>query len=199
MTKRLMLIALGTIFLAGTWVSAAEDPTERQSRRDAFYEAIKDNPEWLKERPVVNESAPRAVFTVTTTADAGPGSLRAAILAANANGVNDIINFNIMPLDGTVKTINLLTPLPWLTDPAGVMIDGLTQDIANVGASPPASLQLLVELNATMVGPGGHGVLVLNGSFNIVQGLIVNNHRESGIAIIGGAFETPSRTLYNGT
>src|SRR5712691_1051037 len=59
-------------------------------------------------------------FTVTTTADNGndaaptPGSLRAAIVAANDNGEGaDTINFNI-PGSG-VKTINLSAQLPEIT------------------------------------------------------------------------------------
>ena len=67
-----------------------------------------------------------ATFTVTNTGDAGAGSLRQAILDANAapnSGGPDQIAFNI-PGTGTQK-INLLTELPPITDP--VVIDGYTQ------------------------------------------------------------------------
>src|SRR5438067_10009320 len=63
-----------------------------------------------------------AVFTVTTTADAGPGSLRQAILDANANPGLDTIAFAIG--DGGVQTIRPSSALPTVTDP--VLLDGTT-------------------------------------------------------------------------
>ena len=69
-----------------------------------------------------------AVFTVTTTADDGPGSLRQAILDANAvaNADPDQIQFNIAGVG--VRHIALLSPLPVvpLSDHP-VTIDGSTQ------------------------------------------------------------------------
>ena len=63
-----------------------------------------------------------AVFSVTTTADAGPGSLRQAILDANGAPGPDEIVFSI----GTgVASIAPTGALPPLTDP--VTIDGTTQ------------------------------------------------------------------------
>ena len=67
-------------------------------------------------------------FTVTNTNDSGPGSLRQAILDANANPGADMITFNI-PGTG-VQTIVPLSNLPAITDP--VTIDGYTQP----GSSP---------------------------------------------------------------
>jgi Calx-beta domain len=78
-------------------------------------------------------------FVVTNTADAGPGSLRQAILAANANPGADSVSFNIqasnapdldVPVPGfdpvtQTWTISLTSPLPAITDP--VTIDGFTQ------------------------------------------------------------------------
>ena len=64
-----------------------------------------------------------AQTTVTTTADSGPGSLREALVWANANPGLDTIDFAI-PGTGPF-TIQLLSPLPAITDP--VEIDGYTQ------------------------------------------------------------------------
>src|SRR5262245_36552765 len=66
-----------------------------------------------------------ATFSVDTTNDSGAGSLRQAILDANANPGPDTIAFNIP--GGTagetpVQTISLLSPLPTITSP--VIIDG---------------------------------------------------------------------------
>jgi len=61
-------------------------------------------------------------FLVTSTNDSGPGSLRQAILDANANAGSDLITFNI---GSGLKTITLLSKLPGISDP--VVIDGTTQ------------------------------------------------------------------------
>ncbi len=61
-------------------------------------------------------------YTVTTTANTGAGSLRQAILDANANAGPDVIEFNI---PGVGPTIAITTALPALTD--AVTIDGTTQ------------------------------------------------------------------------
>ena len=61
-------------------------------------------------------------YTVTTTADAGAGSLRQAITDANANAGLDTIDFNI-PGSGA-QTIAIASPLPGFTSP--VTIDGFS-------------------------------------------------------------------------
>jgi hypothetical protein len=61
-----------------------------------------------------------AIFTVTNTNDSGPGSLRAAIVQANANAGADEIAF----ADGVGGTITLASALPTITDGAGLLIDG---------------------------------------------------------------------------
>src|SRR5438874_614090 len=71
-----------------------------------------------------------ATFTVTSTADSGPGSLRQAILDANADPSpgTDLIAFNIP--GGGVQTIAPVLRLPIIT--RSLTIDGYTQP----GASP---------------------------------------------------------------
>src|SRR5438034_1619367 len=69
-----------------------------------------------------------SVYGVTNTADIGAGSLRQAILDANAAPGADLITFN---LPGTgVQTIAPVTALPTITD--SVTIDGYSQP----GSSP---------------------------------------------------------------
>jgi hypothetical protein len=63
-----------------------------------------------------------STFPVTSTGDAGPGSLRQAILSANAAPGPNTIAFNI---GGAAQTITPLTPLPAVTTP--VVLDGTTQ------------------------------------------------------------------------
>src|SRR5438876_296122 len=81
-----------------------------------------------------------ASFVVTTTADAGAGSLRQAISDANAAPGVDDISFNI-PGTG-VQTINLASPLPTVTDV--VTIDGTTQP--GYQPDPNAAATPVIEL-----------------------------------------------------
>ena len=66
---------------------------------------------------------PAATFNVTNTNDSGSGSLRQAILDANAAGGADTIAFNIV--GSGVHTIAPTTELPAITSP--VTIDGYSQ------------------------------------------------------------------------
>src|SRR4051812_36525628 len=72
----------------------------------------------------IERRLPPATFVVTSTGDSGPGTLRQAILDANAAAApNDTIDFTIGP--GGVQTIAPLSPLPAITAP--VTIDGTSQ------------------------------------------------------------------------
>ena len=115
--------------------------------------------------------AQSATFTVTNTADSGSGSLRQAILDANANSGLDTIAFQI-PGAG-VRTIAPLSTLPPLTDP--VSIDGTTQ--------PGFASLPLIELNGTSAG-GNAGLRLLGGGCT-VRGLAINRFLTDGIDISG--------------
>jgi hypothetical protein len=108
----------------------------------------------------------QTTFTVTTTNDSGPGSLRQAILDANANPGADQIHFNI-PGNGP-HTITVQSELPAATGP--VVIDGLTQSGATC-ATWPATLQIV--LNGSPLPTGSNG-LILSGGGSMVRGLVVH-------------------------
>ena len=134
-----------------------------------------------------------ATFIVDSLKDAGAGSLRAAITAANANGIPDTIVFNIA--GSGVQTISPQSPLPRLTDGAGVFIDGLTQSGASIGANPPATLNLMIEISG-----GGAGLasgIFIDCDNNRIQGLIINNFYNDGISIEAGAVvNTSNNEIY---
>jgi hypothetical protein len=76
----------------------------------------------------VIETQAQATFTVTNTSDSGAGSLRQAILDANANAGADRIHFQIA--GSAIPTIALLGPLPDVSE--AVTIDGTTQSAGRV-------------------------------------------------------------------
>ena len=116
-------------------------------------------------------AASAATFTVTNTNDAGPGSLHQAILDTNVIPGADTIAFAI-PGAG-VQTIIPLSPLPPLTDDAGVTIDGYSQPGAAANTLLTGeNARILIELDCSLVPP--FGCLHITSSNNRVQGLSVH-------------------------
>ena len=111
------------------------------------------------------------VFTVTTTADSGVGSLRSAINQANAVDVPDVVPILFAIPGSGPFTISPISPLPMITH--AVIIDGYSQS----GASPNsltsadnASLQIILDGSAV----GGDG-LAIAASNSSVSGLVIDS------------------------
>ena len=115
-------------------------------------------------------------FTVTTTADSGAGSLRAAIAQANANaGVADSIVFS--SLFNTAHIIALTSGQLALTDTARTTITGPGANLLSISGN---NVSRVIEVNsgasATLTGltiTGGHSTTalkLLNG-FSVGGGL----------------------------
>ena len=109
-------------------------------------------------------AAHASTYTVTTTADSGPGSLRQAILDANANPGADTIAFAI-GATGSQQTIQPTTALPTITEP--VTIDGWSQGGADYTGPP------LIELNGALAGSSVKGLHITAGN-SVVRGLVIN-------------------------
>ena len=125
---------------------------------------------WLIAGLMAAGTASGATFTVVNTNDSGAGSLRQAILDANANPGLDTIAFDI-PGSG-VHTITPGTSLPAITDP--VMLDGYTQP----GSSPNTlavgdDAVLLIELDGSTAGGVGLAIDGPSGG-STVRGLVIN-------------------------
>ena len=120
-------------------------------------------------------SADDAVFLVTNVNDSDEGSLRQAILDANAASGRDTIHFEIAG-DGP-HTIQLQSPLPAITDP--VVIDGTTQPGASCDGSTSA---LMVELDGSLAGERTDGI-VLATRDSVIRGLVVNRFDRDGLRI----------------
>ncbi len=140
----------------GSYTATATDPNGNTSEFSAPY-----TPTAAAANPLV----------VTTTADSGPGSLRAAITYTNANFGNNTISFAI-PGTG-VQRIALLSPLPNVT--AAVVIDGTTQ--------PGFAGTPIVELDGVNAGPGSG--LILYGGGITVRGLVVDRFQFAGLEDTG--------------
>ncbi len=102
-----------------------------------------------------------ATYTVTTTDDSGPGSLRQAILDANAHSGADVIVFNIPAADPHfnsdlgVWTIRPLTPLPLIWD-EGLIIDGSSQAVSVGKDANPFGPEIELDGSKVDYGDGLH-------------------------------------------
>ena len=128
-----------------------------------------------------------ATFTVTSTGDAGAGTLRQAIIDANAAGGADTIEFNIV--GSGVHTIVPATPLPAITGP--VTIDGYTEPGTATNTNGPelgTNAVLLIEIDGTNTGvdtPDAILILKATADGSTVRGLVLNRAASSGILVEG--------------
>ena len=121
-----------------------------------------------------------STFVVTNTNDSGAGSLRQAILDANAapnSGGPDLINFAIG--GAGPHTISPTSGLPTITDP--VIIDGFTQpgSTSNTNATGGLNTVLQIELDGT--GAGSSNGLTITAGGSTVRGLVINRFTQQGI------------------
>ena len=142
---------------------------------------------------VTQAPQPPFLAVVTTTADSGPGSLRQAILDANAavTATSRRIEFKI-PGAG-VHTIAPQTELPVIT--RAVSLDGLTQSgsVANTSTNE-FKPTLLIRLDGKNLPDGSDG-LRIEARDCVVQGLIVLRCPGDGIEIRGGGGHTVTQCL----
>ena len=122
-------------------------------------------------RPLESRTVP-ATFTVLNLNDAGAGSLRQAIVAANGSPGLDTISFAVG--SGAV-TISPASALPSISDP--VVLDASTQ--------PGFTGAPLVELSGTEL-PAGNTTsgLTVTGGSTTVRGLVVNRFGGNGVALL---------------
>ena len=120
-------------------------------------------------------------FLVTNTADSGPGSLRQAIIDANANPGSDIIDFDI-PGAGP-HVIQPVTALPTITEAA--QINGYTQAGAAINTldrSTGGNAVIKIVLDGSLA-PAGTSGITLGSQSSSVRGLAIGNFTEAGVRI----------------
>jgi len=134
---------------------------------------------------------------VTTTADDGAGSLRQAILDANAHcsgAAFCVIAFRIAEPSATPwKTIRIATPLPRITAPV-VHVDGSTQTafFGNTNSDGP---EVEISGGGTVNGDGLH---VTDCSAE-VAGLAINGFLGNGISVSAGVPNSPGCSRFSGS
>jgi len=139
---------------------------------------------------LVASSAPgvqAASFLVTNTTDSGTGSLRQAILDANAATGADIITFDTAGVFATSQTINLASTLPSITDPAGLTIDGSGTDVTVSGN------------NAVRVMVVGSGAALTVQNLKISNGNAFNDGFDPYSEYGGGIFNSGTLTVTGST
>jgi hypothetical protein len=138
------------------------------------YTAVNKSP--LEPATPTTYSLSGTAFVVTSDTDDGAGSLRQAILGANAAAGADDIVFNT---GGGPVTIRPLTPLPQITDVT--VIDGTTQ--LGYAGSP------LVELDGSQVfdSLGAADGLDVMADSSTVRGIIINRFTGVGVRLAGTA------------
>jgi len=117
-------------------------------------------------------------LVVTNTNDSGAGSLRQAILDANASAVFASVVFNIP--GGGVQTITPASNLPIIT--RSMSIDGYTQPGSTFNSLAQGTNAVLkVEINGSATTFG----LVIGASSCVVRGLVINRCASAGISLPG--------------
>ena len=150
---------------------------------------------------LVASTLPATTFTVTNTNDSGAGSLRQAILDANANAGLDTIAFNVSGAGcdgGGVCTITPASQLPVISSP--VFIDGYTQpgSAANTNAQGALNTVLKVVLS----GAASHSVglqLSTGADGSTIRGLVVNGGWDYGISFLFAGTGGSVRGCFIGT
>lgn len=111
------------------------------------------------------------VFTVTSNADTGPGTLREALTKAAANGTvqQDVINFN---LSGN-PTITLYTQLPEVT--SNLIIDGSTQPGQKFGRSD-ARVYIIPDVSYTFPATKAAALIMTEATNVEIYGLCIKGY-----------------------
>ncbi len=155
-------------------VSFASDPiTHRHNRRGRHGRVAAVPPRSILESILEPLEARLLMSTywVTSAADSGAGSLRAAILAADAAGGSNVIDFAI---GSGLQDISLQTALPAVTD--SLTIDGTTQ--SGYAGTP------LISLNGQGLTTAANG-LTVTGNNTLIRGLDIVGFTADGILLQG--------------
>lgn len=130
-----------------------------------------------------------ATFLVTTTEDAGPGSLRQALIEANSHAGPDTILFNIPKsgnlFNGSAWFIEPATDLPELIDDS-TMIDGTSQTAYSGDTNSEGPEVVISGYQGKSTGMIRYGLILLSGG-NTVRGVSLCSFLQDAIKITGAS------------
>ena len=123
---------------------------------------------------VIAAAGSATTFTVTNTADSGAGSLRQAILDANANAGLDTIAFNVSGAGcaGGVCTITPATQLPTFSSP--VLVDGYTQPGSLVNTNAQGALNTVLKIVLSGATTHATGLQLTGAAGSTIRGIVLN-------------------------
>jgi hypothetical protein len=130
-------------------------------------------------------------LTVTSLADSGPGTLRAAIQTADSGSHSDKYTISF----AVTGTINLLTPLPDLNSSSNITIQGPGASNLTVEPAAGASFSSAIitvdsgttaSLSGLTVANGNAGGIDNNGTLTVAQSAVVDNSVFNNIVIVVG-------------
>ncbi len=155
---------------------------KKRSHKPANRGRARNPPLFAPRLEVLEDRCLLTTYTVLTTADSGPGSLREAITLANSDPGSTI------QLDPSLKgkTISVLSPLPDVTA-SGITITALDT------SSPHAPLNITLDGTSA----GNTDGLALSGSKSSVLGLGIQNFEAGGILVQGTGNELSQDTIVN--
>lgn len=181
---------------AGDWRLATTSPAINSGRVDANLLNQKDfegNVRWYGDAPdrgafESNIGTTATVLTVTNTSDSGPGSLRQALIDANAAPNPNRIHFAIGSTCGP-RVITLASLLPTIAHP--VVIDGYTQPGASRNTAVLGNNTVLcVVLNGANQITGAYGLHVATDASPdasvSIEGLGFSGHSIAAVQLSGG-------------
>jgi hypothetical protein len=148
----------------------------------------------------IMQAATQTTFSVTNLNDSGPGSLRQAILDANATAGADVIHITAN------GQLNLLSPLPIITEAATIFvpdantfrvfkIDGQSVHRGLSITAVPVTITGLTVQNSVATGDLRGGGIKSDGSLTLNNVTILNNSAQ---AVGGGVFSTGVVTVNGG-
>jgi CSLREA domain-containing protein len=138
-----------------------------------------------------------ATFTVTNTNDSGAGSLRQAIVDANAAPSDDVIQFDT-PVFGTPKTITLTSGELQINNSGTLIINGSGADLLTISGNNQSRVLYIASNAAVTINnltiSGGNATEspgVGGGVYNFESSLTINNCNISGnTALFGGGISS---------
>jgi len=179
-------LVIGRLVQQALWRFAMLTPCTRTLARNRFRPLLR----CLEARDTPT------VFTVTNTLDAGPGSLRQAVLDANALTGADSVAFS--DVFASPQTISLLTALPVIedsltvngpgADKLTVRRDDAATDFAVMSVISPTEVPIDVTINGMTITNGrasgnwqtgsGGGIQVFGGNLTLVSSRVNGNHAQ---------------------